>query len=153
MFKCNSAGIAISLEIKRQNNNMCYDDDEWCLVSFKLTSGKMLRYECEDAYVLRFSEIRELHGALTKLLMNEYKEETVVNFEVPDFEFYLFPVFDLKKNPNFLYVNEEGRFTKINLDWRIYFWNGAVSTSNYLSVNLDKEQIIELRDYLRTILN
>ncbi len=153
MFKCNSAGIAISFEIKRPDMSTFYDEDEWCLVSFKLTSGKMLRYECEDAYVLRFSEIRELHEALTKLLMNEYKEETVINFEVPDFEFYLFPVFDLKKDPNFLYVTEEGRFTKINLYWRIYFWNGAVSTSNYLSVNLDKEQIIELRDYLRTILN
>ena len=38
------------------------------------------------------------------------------------------------------------------LEWKVYFWDDGL-TDNHLTVVLDKQEIVQLREYFRKIMN
>lgn len=152
MFKCNADGINVTFAIK----DFCYNKnkgiDEWCYVKFSLTADDWLKDKCDYTRILYSSEVVYLENALSDLINGKLKKDKEIGFARPDFEFCLSPIHDLKKNKTVIFVADEHRFTNIFLEWRVYYWYKGASTNNHISFILDQSQIVELRDYLKSVI-
>ena len=147
-----AAGITIDLLIKGYRKSTKHNwDDLWCRCDFSFTSNNWMNYTSVDNEVLLSCEIEELEQSLTKLLDGKITEKTVIEPIEPDFKFILFPEEDLRNNPNYTYVQPGYEILDIYLEWRVYFWNEGL-TDNFLTVTLGREEIVTLRDYLRSVI-
>ena len=141
-------GINVILEIKKYHESTREKwDEEWCLVTFSLTSGSWLNYGKIDDPLLLCTEIEELRDNLEKLLSEKITKKIELEFLEPDFIFELIP--QKTNGQAFLFDNQEYTESKI-INWKIYFWYEGLSC-NYLSVCLGKEEIEYLRNYLNLI--
>ncbi len=146
-------GIKIKLQINgyRQTNKDKWDS-EWCRCNFLFSSGNWLNYHKENYEVLAVSEVDELEDKLSKLLGNELFEiEEFICIE-PDFVFKLYPQTDLRDDPKNIYIQPGYEIQDIYLEWKIYFWHEGL-TDNYLTVTLNREEILSFRDYLSSVTN
>ena len=151
-MQIDAAGITIDLLIKGYRKSTKHNwDDLWCRCDFSFTSNNWLNYTSVDNEVLLSCEIEELEQSLTKLLDGKITEKTVIEPIEPDFKFILFPEEDLRNNPNYTYVQPGYEILDIYLEWRVYFWNEGL-TDNFLTVTLGREEIVTLRDYLRSVI-
>ena len=147
-----AAGITIDLLIKGYRKSTKHNwDDLWCRCDFSFTSNNWMNYTSVDNEVLLSCEIEDLEQSLTKLLDGKITEKTVIEPIEPDFKFILFPEEDLRNNPNYTYVQPGYEILDIYLEWRVYFWNEGL-TDNFLTVTLGREEIVTLRDYLRSVI-
>ena len=140
-FNLNVDGINVYLKInnyKPSNRNNW--DSLWCKCDFMFSSGDWLNYHRENDEIILCSEIEELASIFTMLIdgkIVEYKEVTLIE---PDFVFQLYPQ-----------TVNNSVLSDILVDWRVYFWYEGL-TSNYLSITLNREEIIILRDYFLNII-
>ena len=150
-FEIDAGGIRIKLRIRgyRPSNKDNWDS-EWCKCDFAFSSGDWLNYHKENDEILLSYEVEQLAKSLTELLANKLMEETEITCIEPDFIFKLFPKKDLRNDPKYIYVRPGCELQDIYLEWKIYFWDGGL-TDNFLTVTLDREEIIKLRDYLAFI--
>ncbi len=133
MFKLDIDGITVNLGIKGYRTSSKDNwDVEWCNCDFLMEFNKWLNYAFYDREILLMCEVEELEKMLTKFINNEIKEYTELSFIEPDFEFKLYP-------DNIL-------------EWEIHFWNGGL-TANFLTITLDRDDAIVLRDYILTVIN
>lgn len=145
------SGIAVKLQIKGYRPATKENwDSNWCRCDFLFASGDWLNYHKEDDEVLLSCEVEELEESLTKLLNNELSEVKEIECIEPDFVFSLYPQSDLRDNPKYTYVQLGYEIVDIYLEWKIFFWNQGL-TANYLSITLDREEIVQLRDYLSSV--
>jgi len=151
-LEIDACGIEIKLQIKgyKQTNKDDWDS-EWCKCDFLFASGDWLNYHKEDDEVLLSCEVDDLEESLTKLLTNELTEEKEILCMEPDFVFELHPQKDLRNDPKYTYVQPGYEIQDIYLEWKIFFWNEGL-TDNHLSVTLGREEIEQLRDYLRGVM-
>ena len=134
-------GIKVYLKIKNYKTaNKDNWDSLWCKCDYSFSSGEWLNYHKEDDEILLCSEIKELETVLTMLINGEIKEEKEINFIEPDFVFNIYPIKDAQNT-----------VSDILLEWEVYFWHEGL-TDNYLSITLDRDEIIKLRDYLSSII-
>lgn len=49
-------------------------------------------------------------------------------------------------------LQQEQRLIDVSADWIVNLWNEGALTANSFSVAMDREDITQLRDYLRTVL-
>jgi hypothetical protein len=150
-FEIDAGGIRIKLRIRgyRPSNKDNWDS-EWCKCDFAFSSGDWLNYHKENDEILLSYEVEQLAKSLTELLANKLMEETEITCIEPDFIFKLFPQKDLRNDPKYIYVRPGCELQDIYLEWKICFWDGGL-TDNFLTVTLDREEIIKLRDYLAFI--
>jgi hypothetical protein len=150
-FEIDAGGIRIKLRIRgyRPSNKDNWDS-EWCKCDFAFSSGDWLNYHKENDEILLSYEVEQLAKSLTELLANKLMEETEITCIEPDFIFKLFPQKDLRNDPKYIYVRPGCEIQDIYLEWKINFWDGGL-TDNFLTVTLDREEIIKLRDYLAFI--
>jgi hypothetical protein len=147
------SGIDVYLKIKGYSTSTKDDwDCKWCKCDFMFKSGKWLNYHKEDDEVLLSSEVEDLKEYLTKLLNGELSE--VYEFECmePDFIFTLYPEKDLRDDQKYVYVQPGFEIEDIHMEWKIYFWSDGL-TDNFLTVTLDRSDIVEFRDYLTSIIS
>lgn len=132
-IKLNLDGIVLSFRVKRyiktDNSNW---DTTWCCVDFCLESKSWLKYEVRNDEILLASEIDSLIGMLENLLSDRQTEQIEYQCIEPDFSFVFNPKKDLSLDPNYEYVSPEDRFVDIDLQWKVFFWNGGL-TDNYIS--------------------
>lgn len=69
---------------------------------------------------------------LENLLSDRQTEQIEYQCIEPDFSFVFNPKKDLSLDPNYEYVSPEDRFVDIDLQWKVFFWNGGL-TDNYIS--------------------
>lgn len=137
----NVDGINVFLKINDYKpSNRCNWDSLWCKCDFMFSSGDWLNYHRENDEIFLCSEIEELESTFTMLLNGELVEDKEITLIEPDFVFQFYP----QK------VNQDS-VSDILVDWRVYFWHEGL-TDNYLSVTLDREEIIMLRDYFSNII-
>ena len=137
----NIDGINVYLKINNyRHSNKENWDSLWCNCDFMFNSGDWLNYHRENNEIILCSEIEELESTFTMLLNGEIVEDKEITLLEPDFVFQLYPQ---KASSNII--------SDILVDWRVYFWHGEL-TANYLSVTLDREEIIMLRDYLSNVI-
>ena len=147
------SGIDVYLNIKGYSPSTKDDwDCNWCKCDFMFKSGEWLNYHKEDDEVLLSSEVENLKEYLTKLLNGELFE--VYEFECmePDFIFILYPETDKRNDPKYVYIQPGFEIEDIHMEWKVYFWSDGL-TDNFLTVTLNRSDIIELRDYLSSIIS
>ena len=147
------SGIDVYLNIKGYSPSTKDDwDCNWCKCDFMFKSGEWLNYHKEDDEVFLSSEVENLKEYLTKLLNGELSE--VYEFECmePDFIFTLYPETDKRNDPKYVYIQPGFEIEDIHMEWKVYFWSDGL-TDNFLTVTLNRSDIIELRDYLSSIIS
>lgn len=149
-FELDASGIKIKLRIKGYRPSTKKNwDSTWCSCDFLFSSGDWLNYHREDDAILLSCEVEELEEALTKLLNGELVTEKEVSTLEPDFRFFLHPVLKEKQTMNGQpWYDIEGMY----LEWKVYFWDDGL-TDNHLTIVLDKQEIVQLREYFRKIMN
>ena len=115
-------------------------------------SGEWLNYHKEDDEVLLSSEVENLKEYLTKLLNGELSEVYEFKCMEPDFIFTLYPEKYLRDNSKCVYIQPGFEIEDIHMEWKIYFWSDGL-TDNFLTVAFDRSDIVELRDYLSSIIS
>ena len=140
-FNLNADGINIHLDIhnykvSRKDNW----DSAWCRCDYKFSCGEWLNYHNEDDEILDSSEVERLESMLTLLINGMITTEQEIEFTEPDFSFCISPAVEIQNT-----------FLDISAEWRIHFWDNGALTSNYLSIMLDRKEIIRLKEYLSSI--
>lgn len=146
------SGIVVRLRIKGyESSTKEVWDSQWCKCDFSFHSGDWLNYHKENDEVLLSCEVEELENVLTKLLDDEIEEIREIRCVEPDFVFMLHPKRDLRKDPSYTYIQPGYEIADIYLEWKIYFWHEGL-TDNFLTVTLERDEIIRFRDYLSSVL-
>lgn len=152
-FEINVRGINIKLQIngygKTNRDNW---DSEWCRCDFSFSSGNWLNYHKENYVVLLCCEVDNLEKALTEQLENKISGVKEIKCIEPDFVFKLYPKVDLRDDPKYTYIQPGFEIQDILLEWRIYFWDDGL-TDNFLTITLDRDEIIKLKEYLVWVKN
>lgn len=137
----NVDGINVYLKINNyRHSNKENWDSLWCNCDFMFNSGDWLNYHRENDEIFLCSEIEELESVFTMLLNGEISEDKEISFIEPDFVFNIYPIKDIQNS-----------VSDVLIEWKIYFWHEGL-TDNYLSITLDRDEIIKLRDYLSSII-
>ena len=146
------SGIDVYLKIKGYSPSTKDDwDCNWCKCDFMFKSGEWLNYHKEDNEVFLSSEVENLEACLTKLINGELSEVYEFKCMEPDFVFILYPETDKRNEPKYVYIQPGFEIEDLHMEWKIYFWSDGL-TDNFLTITLDKSDIIELRDYLLSII-
>lgn len=146
------SGIDVYLNIKDYSPST--KDDwycKWCKCDFMFKSGEWLNYHKEDDEAFLSSEVENLKEYLTKLLNGELSEVYEFDCMEPDFIFTLYPETGKRNDPKYVYIQPGFEIEDIRMEWKVYFWSDGL-TDNFLTITLDRSDIIELRDYLLSII-
>lgn len=151
----NIDGMEIYLNIKgyqKTNSENC--DDTWCSVDFEFKFTGCIDYSMNDAEILLACEVEGLESILTELLEDKLQQEkNEYSFIEPDFEFRLYPKHKITdEDPDVIYIKPGHELMDVSADWIINLWHEGALTANSFSVAMDREDITQLRDYLRSIL-
>ncbi len=149
-LKMDLDGIAVELQIQQYTKRNARTGDEcdyWCKVSFSFFSEPWLNYKKENEEVFLSGEVDDLAQALDDLLNDRLSNPAEVEHIEPDFCFEFMPKEDLRNNPRILYIQPGQEIADISMEWKVYFWHDGL-TANYLTVAMDREDIINLRNYL-----
>lgn len=121
---------------------------DWCETDYSFVSEPWLNYRVEhDDGVILSDEVRVLYSALDQLLCGKLKKRTEIEFAEPDFFFVLQPKWNLWSRPGTIYVRPGCETVDISAEWRIYI-GASGPISNYLSVAIYRNDIINLKNYL-----
>lgn len=138
--------LCIRKYVKQEKQNG-FASDYWCDVGFSFSFPPLINYTKSHDEILLSDEVDALAKALNDLLNDKLTERVTLEFCEPDFCFELMPKEDLRNNPRLLYIRPGHEIADICAEWKVFFWNGAL-TANYLTVTLDRADIMALRNYL-----
>lgn len=150
----NIDGMEIYLNIKgykKTNSEKCYDT--WCKVDSTFKFQGCIDYSINDAEILLASEVECLEGILTELLEDKLQQEKDgYSFIEPYFEFRFYPkCWVTDEVLGVIYVKPGHELIDVSADWIINLWHEGVLTANCFSIAMDRGEIMQLRDYLRTV--
>ncbi len=162
------SGIDIKLKIHNYKNRKPeekeYDFDDWCRVDYRFKGKDQLKetksekvwlnYKGKNKEILLSSEIRALKINLDKLLNDELKTKRHLSMIEPDFEFVLYPKKEIKAAKDKEDSEDKPKeYIDIQLEWIVNFWYCGGLTANTLSISLDRDDIVKLRDYLDRVIS
>lgn len=146
-------GITVTLKINDYQPSVDEGwESQWCRCDHSFCSGDWLHYSRENDEILLSREVEELADKLTGLLNGELPEITELRCMEPDYVFRLHPGRDLRQDPRYTYIQPGYEFADIYVEWQVFFWYEGL-TDNFLTVTLGREEIVQLRDYLSSVIN
>ncbi len=95
-------------------------------------------------------EVEEMAEAFTELLDNKLSSAEEIAFIEPDFVLS-YTHRDLSDDPKYKFAQSGYQIQDIYLEWNIFFWHEGL-TDNYLTITLNRDDIVRLRDYLSAIM-
>lgn len=154
VFERNIGGIDVNLQIDNYESPPDHEfGDWWCDCSFSFRMGgstEIINYRVDHDETLTPEEVDEIADVLTDLIDGKITEPRELPMTEPDFVFLIYPIKDLRNDPQYTYVRPGYEFRDIYIEWRIYFWNEGL-TDNFLTVTLQRDDIISLRDFFDSI--
>lgn len=151
IYNRNVSGIEIMLRIDNYQSPTKHSfGDWWCDCGFSFKFGNIINYSVEHDELLMPEDIDGLTASLTELLNGNIEEPTEEPMTEPDFVFVLYPQKDLRTDPKYTYISPGHEIQDIYVEWRIFFWDDGRLTSNYLTITLDRDDIISFRDFLNS---
>lgn len=151
IYNRNVSGIEIMLRIDNYQSPTKHSfGDWWCDCGFSFKFGNVINYSVEHDELLMPEDIDGLTASLTELLNGNIEEPTEEPMTEPDFVFVLYPQKDLRTDPKYTYISPGHEIQDIYVEWRIFFWDDGRLTSNYLTITLDRDDIISFRDFLNS---
>ncbi len=148
-LKMDICGIIFQLCVRDYRDNP-KEDYEWCSIGISYASGQWLNYTRESDETLTSYEVKDILGNIKKLLNNEMTEPYELEFIEPDFHLIFNPQKDLREDPKYTYIKEGYEIEDIDMDWRIFFWDGGL-TDNFLSLKFYRSDVEILCDYLKYV--
>ena len=127
--------------------------DNWCKVDLTLKSQEWLNYNIVYQEVLLPCEVEELCDKIDDLLNDRLDELETLTCIEPDFEFILEPKYDIRNNPDVVYIRPGSEvIVDVYMEFIVSFWDkkGAL-TANRLIMMLDREDLEKLLCYLKYI--
>ena len=148
VFEREIDGMEIMLRIDDYQDPSKHDyGDVWCDCGYSFRFGGIISYQKDHDEILMPEEVDDLVIMFTELLDGKIIEPRELPMIEPDFVFILYPIKDLRKDPNCIYIAPGHELQDIHVEWRIYFWNGYL-TENYLTITLSREDVVAFRDFL-----
>lgn len=129
------------------NNTENYKDlDYWVVVTVEV-NNRFFKYS-DHGESLEYGDLIYIRDSFEKLLSDRLSEKTELSFIEPDFEFVLFPKFDLRTVPG-AWCKEGHEIQDISVDFIINLTesNHAYSGEQYI-LPLNRQEITKWRDYL-----
>lgn len=148
-LKLNLDGIKLLFKIAgygRKTGDWC---DEWCDVEVSIIADNWLHYT-QSGELLLACEVRDLLAQFEDLISNKILEPKELEFVEPDFTIKLNPQKDLRNDLAHPYVAEVHEFVDIDAEFKVFFWDDVL-TANYLSLCLDREDILAFVTYLKLV--
>lgn len=105
----------------------------------------------QSGELLLACEVEEMVSVFEDLLEDRINETKTLEFIEPDLKFLIHPQKDLREDPNYTYVKPGHEIVDVSVDLQISFWDGGL-TANYLSLAMDREEILLLTKYLRLMM-
>lgn len=127
-------------------------DGEWTKESFLFKFQNIINYKKDNSELLLCCEIDDLIENLKDLLNDKVSEIKEYGCIEPDFEFTFKPKYDVRNDPNCLYVKSGMEVEDIELQLKINLWSGGL-TDNYFSTTFCRKEIEQLYFYLLLITN
>ena len=149
-------GIKFSLDIRGYNKPIKTDEeykDDWCKVYFYVKLDKILNYLKVPSEILLSSELDHLITKIEDLLNDRLDDVVDMSFAEPDISFTFRPKYDLRNDPNIIFLGSGSRIVDISATMHIMFWNNTYATSNCISIYVDREDLTSLLDYLYEVVN
>lgn len=144
----------IDVRLKIWNYSPKSDNDwtaDWCKTNISFTAEPWLNYKLEEDEVFLSFELEELHEKLGLLLEGKMTEREELEMMEPDFTFIFYPRKDLREDPRVTHVRSGYEIIDISVDWTVTFWHKGL-TNNYLSAELNRDEIGYLRSYLEFVM-
>ena len=149
-LKLNLDGIKLYFKVTGYRKSTDTDwSDEWCGVEFSVQSESWLNYS-QSGELMLACEVEEVLSLFEDLVEDRIFEPREIEFIEPDFKFLLNPKKDLRQDPRYTYVKPGHEIVDINAEFKVCFWNGGL-TDNYLSLCMDREDILAFIVYLKVI--
>lgn len=149
-LKINISGIEITLGITgyKKAQNKSDEFNNWCKCDLMVRSHNngeyWINYRTLNKEILLSCEVDSLIKTFTKLLDGEDLEHEFVSLIEPDIQFELSPRREIK-------ISSGIKILEPSMDFIINFWDNGVLTGNYLSVSFNKDEILELLNYLKRV--
>ena len=149
-LKLNLDGIELYFKINGYKKSTLDNwGDEWCGIELTIQSKKWLNYS-QSGELLLACEVEEILSLFEDLTEDKIFEPREVEFVEPDIKIILNPKKDLRKDSRYTYVRPGHEIVDIDAEFRVSFWNGGL-TANYLSLCMDRGDILAFIAYLRVV--
>lgn len=149
-LKLDLCGIQLEFAINNYKPSTEHDRfATWCDVEFCISSADWLNYRIEGELLMN-DEVLEILSRIDDILNCDVGDPNVWECMEPDFKFTFYPKNDRTKDPKYLYVRPGCEIEDIRLEWSVYFWDGRLS-GNRITLVLSRENIVELRQYLASV--
>ena len=145
-IKFDLEGMKFELNIDKYypNQNL---DGRWTEVTCNFEFSNVIKYKISHDEILLCCEVDEIRNSLERLLNNELNEIKEYQPCEPDLTFILNPKYDIRNDPNTIYVKPGFEIRDIKLQLRVNLWDDGL-TDNYFSMTLYREDIDNLYTYL-----
>ena len=145
-------GVDFQLKIgywKPHNPKISYDD-EWCRVELYMSSYYLNTHN--DGELLECGEVTWLRDQLSALLDGTLKEDKMLSFIEPDFEFELSVAKRLYSEPGVVWYKDGYYDEPLSAKFVITFWtpDGLLGT-NQFKLSLKESDISAMLSYLRYV--
>lgn len=151
-LKLDLEGMKVQLQIKGyQPSSRDYWDFQWCKVDFVFVFPGCINYTKQDDEVLLSCEVEELESKLDDFINDKIIKSETLEFIEPDFVFEFQPSYNMVEAGVCSYAAPGHEMSAAIMVWKVHLWQGGL-TDNYFSTTLGKEDMKNLRDYLRLVM-
>lgn len=144
-------GMKLKFKVEKYIPNQTIDG-EWTEISFSFEFQDVIKYSTSKNEVLLCSEVDDIRNFMEKLLDDKLEEEVHYKCIEPDFEFTFSPKYDVRNDPDVIWVKSGNEIRDIEMKLKVNLWNEGL-TCNYFSTSFDKEKIKNFYLYLSLITN
>ena len=144
-------GMKLKFKVEKYIPNQTING-KWAEISFSFEFQDVIKYSTSKNEVLLSSEVDHIRDYMEKLLEDKLDKEVIYKCIEPDFEFTFRPKYDVRNDPNIIWVKPGNEIQDIELKLKVNLWNKGL-TCNYFSTSFDRGKIEVFYLYLSLISN
>ena len=148
-LELNLEGMIFKFEILDYNRRCKYDDD-WLKINADFKFKDIINYHLKRYECLTYLDIDILIRRINDLLNDKLKNEEDFTPLEPDLHFVMSPKFDVRNNPNCIYVKPGSEIVDIMMILEVGLWDNGL-TGNSFTMMFDRSEIEALSLYLHLI--
>lgn len=145
-IKFNLDGMKFELKIENYKPGQTLDGD-WADVSFNFEFQDIIKYKKTAMEILLCCEVDDLRAFMEDLLNDKLTDIKSYECIEPDFDFIFRPKYDIRNNPNLIYVKPGNEIEDVNMELNVNLWNEGL-TCNYFSTLFNRKEIENFYLYL-----
>lgn len=144
-------GMKFEFKVEKHIPNQTIDG-KWAEISFGFKFKNIIKYSTYKNEVLLSSEVDDIRDYMEKLLEDKLDKEVFYKCIEPDFEFIFSPKYDVRNDPDVIWVKSGNEIRDIEMKLKVNLWNDGL-TCNYFSTSFARDEIEIFYLYLSLIIN